>query len=78
MNPIVEKERSYFVKCNYDEKNKFFEGHLPKNIAPSGEREISIASVSFQPKFNGERKPIEIGLSFGENGNVLVRLEKGE
>ena len=77
MNPIIEKDRSFFVKCKYDEKKKFFEGYLPKDVVPSGEREISIASVSFQPKFNGEKKPIEIGLSFGKDGNVLARLEKG-
>ena len=78
MKPIVEKERSFFVKCKYDEKNEFFEGHLPKEGTSLGERELSIASVSFRPKFNDEKTPIEIGLSFGQNGNVLARIEKGE
>ena len=72
MYPIVEKEKSIFVKCKYNER-----GHLPKDVSSAGEREVSIANVIYQPKLLSEKKPIEIGLSFGEGGNTLFRIEKG-
>ena len=77
MYPIVEKEKSIFVKCKYNEREKLFEGHLPKDASSAGEREVSIANVIYQPKLLSEKKPIEIGLSFGEGGNTLFRIEKG-
>ena len=77
MFPIVEKEKSLFVKCNYNERERLFEGNLPKDVSSSGEREVSIASLCFQPKLLCEKKPIEIGLSFGEGGNTLIRIDKG-
>ena len=77
MYPIVEKEKSVFIKCNYNEREQLFEGHLPKEVAPSGEREVSIASLCFQPKLLSEKRPIQIGLSFGEGGNTLLRIDKG-
>ena len=77
MYPIVEKDKSLFIKCEYNERDQVFEGHLPKDVVPSGEREVSIASLSFQPKLLSEKKPIEIGLSFGEGGNTLLRIDKG-
>ena len=77
MYPIIEKEKSVFIKCKYNEREQLFEGHLPKEVAPSGEREVSIASLCFQPKLLSEKRPIEIGLSFGEGGNTLLRIDKG-
>ena len=77
MYPIVEKEKSIFVKCKYNEREKLFEGHLPKDVSSADEREVSIASVIYQPKLLSEKKPIEIGVAFGEGGNALFRIEKG-
>ena len=77
MYPIVEKEKSIFVKCNYNERERLFEGNLPKDISSFCEREVSIASLCFQPKLLCKKRPIEIGLSFGEGGNTLFRIDKG-
>ena len=77
MYPIVEKEKSIFIKCKYNERERLFEGHLPKEAATSGEREVSIASLCFQPKSLSEKRPIEVGISFGQGGNALMRIDKG-
>ena len=77
MYPIVEKEKSIFIKCKYNEREQLFEGHLPKDVNSPGEREDSVASLCFQPKLLSEKEPIEIGVSFGEGGNTLLRIEKG-
>lgn len=77
MNPIIEKDKSIFVKCKYNERGEFFEGYLQRDIVSSCEREVAIAGVSFQPKTLENEKPIEIGLSLGEGGNALLRIEKG-
>ena len=78
MYPIIQREKSVFVKCNYKEREKYFEGYLQKDFHSSREKEVTIASVSFQPKSFLEKDAIEIGLSIGENGNCLFQIDKGE
>ena len=78
MNPVVEFEKSFFVKCSFNETNKYFEGAIPRDMVPPLlEKELSVAGISFQPALFTQEEPIEIGLSFAPHSHTLLRLEKG-
>ena len=78
MNPLIETEKSLFIKCPYNERDKYFEGLVPKGmLSLSEEKEITLAGVSFYPKPFAESSSIEVGLSFGEGAHTLLRIDKG-
>ena len=78
MDPILDSAGSIYVKCNYSEMNHCFEGHLQRDLLSlSSNREMAVASVNFLPKSTPKNTPIEIGVSFGRDNNLIQRIDKG-